>query len=136
MHQHLRILGIILLAFGIFGIVMTIAAFIFFVLTVYLSGDMAHGLDFSFIDYYLSAIVLFTTIVSILQLIAGIGLMKRRPWARVVTIIASILSLPGLKRSIRRKPSTLCLRHRFPYNPSDSQDTLGVFARARSHAFL
>ena len=40
-----------------------------------------------------SALVAFLVIVSLPGLIAGVGLLKMRPWARIVGIIVAILSL-------------------------------------------
>jgi hypothetical protein len=40
-----------------------------------------------------SALVAFLVVVSLPGLIAGIGLLKMRPWARIVGIIVAILSL-------------------------------------------
>jgi hypothetical protein len=41
-------------------------------------------------------ITLFILLVSLPGLIAGIGLLSFQPWARILTIILSILELPGI----------------------------------------
>jgi hypothetical protein len=40
-----------------------------------------------------SVIAVFLTIVSVPGLIAGIGLLRRRPWARILAIVVSCLDL-------------------------------------------
>ncbi|MHB0998314.1 MAG: hypothetical protein ACYC27_03630 [Armatimonadota bacterium] len=111
MQKQFNIYGIILLILGIIGVISAIAALIFL-------GIMASGINekaadminnsgiipgtvkteenYSSYELYIPLVmVILVTIQSVLQILAGVGLMKRRAWARAATIIVSIISLPS-----------------------------------------
>ena len=55
------------------------------------NGDMASGI-LSLIGF---AIMVIVTIISLPELIAGVGLLSYAPWARILTIVLSVIELPG-----------------------------------------
>jgi hypothetical protein len=90
--RHIRILGIIYIAFGALGI---LAALILFV------GITGEGLLLGNRETILItapaaaavAILLVLILISTLAIIGGMGLLRRRPWARVLVIVLGCLYL-------------------------------------------
>ncbi|UCG59318.1 MAG: protein kinase, partial [Phycisphaerales bacterium] len=70
MREHLKIVAIIRIAWGILGIVIAV--------TVLASGG---------------AIALFFLVLSVPDVIAGVGLLRRRRWARILALIMGVLDL-------------------------------------------
>jgi hypothetical protein len=89
MQQHFRILGWILLVLGILGTLGVIAGTAFFGLITWGMGQIL-AISSSIFIY-----VALVGVVTVLQIVAGAGLLKQKSWARTVTIIVSILALPG-----------------------------------------
>lgn len=115
MQQQFRVCGLIVLVLGIIGVLATITASV-------LIGVMSYGTNVLVSNAFFEAnekgmqpmgsyspftsalygilgygiILIPGMIISVLYIIAGAGLIKQRPWARVMTIIISIVSLPGL----------------------------------------
>jgi len=100
MRDHVRILGILHIVFGSMGIVGALVVLLIF-------GGLAGIVGSSSIDTgdvdrttgmaVLGGIGLIVFIVIVLlsvpSLIAGIGLLKYKPWARILTIVLSALDL-------------------------------------------
>lgn len=100
MAQHVKILGILHIIFGSLGILGAIVVFLIFGGISAIVG-MNHDADAATAIPILGGIGLFVFILllvlSVPGLVAGIGLLQLRPWARLLTIILSafdLLSVP------------------------------------------
>ena len=100
MQTHVRVLGILHLAFGALGVLTAIFLSVLFGGITSLIGMNATGDDARIAIPILGGIgtliVLVTVALSIPSLIAGWGLLSYRPWARILTIILSIVLLVHL----------------------------------------
>ncbi|HTW66373.1 MAG TPA: hypothetical protein VME17_17240 [Bryobacteraceae bacterium] len=101
MAQHVKILGILHLVFGGLGVLAAITVLLIFGGISAVVGVGAHSSDSLAAVPIISAIGGFVFILvlalSLPGLIAGIGLLQLRPWARLLTIILSafdLLSIP------------------------------------------
>ncbi|UCG59319.1 MAG: protein kinase [Phycisphaerales bacterium] len=89
--EHLKIVAIVRIAWGILGIVIAVTVFALVAGTGIATGDstatailLASG----------GAIALFPLVLSVPDVIAGVGLLKRRRWARILALIMGVLDLP------------------------------------------
>lgn len=101
MQSHVRILGILHIVFGALGILAGLAAFLFFGGIAGLIGITESGGDamiaIPIMGTIGSAILALALLLSLPGLIAGIGLLSYRPWARMLMIVLSafhILNFP------------------------------------------
>jgi hypothetical protein len=90
MEKHFSILGALYIACGLLGL--GLAAIVFFALvgSGLISGDATAIAVTSTIGTLVGG---FFAIISIPQIIAGIGLIQRKAWSRVLTMIIGALSL-------------------------------------------
>lgn len=90
MNQHVTVLGALLIAFGIFGLV--VGGFVFFLLTGigWMSGDTDAVFVLSAIG---SMVGFFFLLASLPSLIGGIALLRRAVWARILVLIVAGLNL-------------------------------------------
>jgi hypothetical protein len=96
MDTHVKVLGVLQIAFGVMGLFGAIALLLIFSGTVGLvsvSGDPDAQFALPIIGITGMALVTFLTLLSLPGVIVGIGLLKLRPWARIAGIVLSILSL-------------------------------------------
>ena len=100
MAQHIKILGYLFVAFGLIGIAFALMVFVFGAGAAMLAGagagndqDAAAGALASGGCAAIGAALF--GILSLPSLLAGWGLLKGRSWARILTIILAIFSLPG-----------------------------------------
>ncbi|HEV8131828.1 MAG TPA: hypothetical protein VGQ81_11285 [Acidobacteriota bacterium] len=98
METHVKVLGVLNIILGGMGVMGALIILIIFGGTAGIVGASAHSdPDARFVVPLLSAIGggLFFLILalSVPGIIAGIGLLKFRPWARILTIILSVLNL-------------------------------------------
>jgi hypothetical protein len=96
MDTHVKVLGAIQVASGAIG--MLFALLLVFVFggaagIVGASGDPQAGIAVPIIGLTGMALITFLVILSLPSVIVGIGLLKRRPWARIAGIVISIMSL-------------------------------------------
>lgn len=98
MAGHVKILGILHIAFGLLGIALALILLLVFGGLAGLAGasansngDGAAAIGFFGIVGFIAFFVLL--VLSLPGLIAGIGLIKFRPWARVFGIVISALDL-------------------------------------------
>ena len=90
MSTHIKVIGWLHVIFGIFGLCM--AALVF-------AGSMVGGAfsgSFSGMvgaGLFGSFAAVFITLYSLPTLLAGYGLLTRRPWARILTIILAVFEL-------------------------------------------
>jgi hypothetical protein len=81
MDRHVQLIGILWIVFGLVGLL-----FSFFIFDM---GDIAPGL----LRLIAWAVSLFFMALALPQIIAGLGLLKRREWARILTLIVSFFHL-------------------------------------------
>jgi hypothetical protein len=96
MDTHVKVLGALQVAFGAIG--MLFAVLLVFVFggaagIVGASGDPQAAIAVPIIGLTGMALITFLVILSLPSVIVGIGLLKRRPWARIAGIVISIMSL-------------------------------------------
>jgi hypothetical protein len=90
MEQHIRILAILYIVFGILGLVGAVLVLFAGLGAGFASDDPDAALAGGMCG---TIIAVFIAVISLPNLIAGIGLRNRRQWARILTIILSILNL-------------------------------------------
>jgi hypothetical protein len=90
MEKHINIVAALRIACSILGLVLGVVGFI----VLRLIGDISGDHDAMFVLNLIANIALiFFIILSIPGLIAGFGLLKRKEWARILTLILSVLDL-------------------------------------------
>jgi glucan phosphoethanolaminetransferase (alkaline phosphatase superfamily) len=95
MDRHVQLIGILWIVYGLLGLLF--AFFVFLVLFgvsfIPEMGDITPGI----LRFVAWASSLFFLALAIPQIIAGLGLLKRKEWARILTLIVSffhLLSIP------------------------------------------
>ena len=90
MEQHVRILGIIYVIYGI--LLLLIAGGLFAVMAGIgaMSGDRDAAWIMSGIGFFVAAIV---ALLSIPTIITGVGLQRFRPWARILALVLAVFKL-------------------------------------------
>lgn len=92
MEQHIRIVAILYIILGALGLLLSIAFFIG-------GAGFAAALSSEDRDAALAmgtcgtVVAVIIGIISLPSIIAGMGLLKRKSWARVLTIILSVINL-------------------------------------------
>lgn len=96
MRQHVSILGTLYVVFSGLGILAAFAALMFFggiAGLVRMSDDPEAAVAVPILGIIGVFVFFLTLVISIPGLIVGIGLVKFRPWARVLGIVLSALNL-------------------------------------------
>jgi len=99
METHVKVLGVLEIAMSGFGLV---GAFVLMLVfggalgIIGASGDSDAAFAMPIIGLTGMALVSFLLVLSIPGLIVGIGLLKRRPWARIAGIVISILGMTAI----------------------------------------
>ncbi len=90
MEKHITLVAVINIAFGFLGIFL---AFVLFVVLIG-AGIISQEPDAMRITSIVGvAIAFFLLLTSIPEIIGGFGLLKRKPWARVLVLIIAVLDL-------------------------------------------
>jgi hypothetical protein len=90
MDKHITLAAVLNLGCGILGVLTAFAVFVVLVGAGILSGDT----EAIRITSIVAAAIAFLLIpISVAEIIGGIGLLKRRSWARVLMLIVSVLEL-------------------------------------------
>ncbi len=90
MEKHINVVGALQIGYSIMGIVVGILLFTLF----HFIGDFVDDHEAEFVLSILSKVfIIVITVVSIPGIIAGFGLFKRKEWARILTLILSVLHL-------------------------------------------
>jgi hypothetical protein len=97
MQSHVRVLGILHIIFGALGVLTAIFLMVIFggitgVIGLNASGDDAR-IAIPVIGGIGALVVMFTAMLSLPSIIAGIGLLSYRPWARILTLVLSVFLL-------------------------------------------
>lgn len=96
METHVKVLGVLQIAMGAFGLVGACLLVLVFggaAGIVSASGDPQATIAVPIIGITGIALVLFLLALSLPSIIVGIGLLGRRPWARVAGIVLSIFGM-------------------------------------------
>jgi hypothetical protein len=97
MRTHVKVLGVLYIALGTIGIMVALFMTAMFgtVSSVVGMNSNAHdaAIALPFIGLAGSMLVAFLLIASIPGVIAGIGLLKFQPWARILAIVVAVINL-------------------------------------------
>lgn len=123
MNQHIGILGVLYIVFNL--LFLLAAAVVFFIMTGagILSGDAEAFFITSTIG---TAIGIFLAVLSLPGIIAGIALLQRREWGRILTLILGVLNLFNVPFGTLLGLYTLWVL--------TNQETIDIFAGARKAA--
>jgi len=90
MEKHVTLVAVLNIGFGILGVMIAIFVLIgMIVANIYVEDYDARKI----IPIVGTAVFLFLLITSIPEIIGGFGLLKRRPWARILILIVACLDL-------------------------------------------
>ena len=92
MERHIKILGVIYIAFGALGILAALLLFIGITTEGLLSANRETLLISASAA---TAVAIFLALISTLAIFGGEGLLRRRSWARVLVIVLGCLYLPS-----------------------------------------
>ena len=90
MREHVTVVGALHIGLGALGVVLAIIAFVFLAGIGLLSGDPDALPVLTFIAVIAAG---FLFIISVPDIIGGIGLVKRQSWARILVLILSVIKL-------------------------------------------
>jgi hypothetical protein len=90
MTTHIKILAWLHIVFGIFGALAAVAVLGGTMFGAAFAGSMTNSVLAGLVGGFLS---IFLGAMAALQLIAGWGLLQRKPWARILTIVLGVISL-------------------------------------------
>jgi hypothetical protein len=90
MDKHITLVAVINIAFGFLGIFLALFFFVILVGAGIVSQDPEAMKITTIVGI---AVALFLLMTSIPEIIGGFGLMKRRPWARILVLIIACLDL-------------------------------------------
>ena len=98
MEQHIKVLSVLFIILGILGIVVAVAFMLLGAGTAATILSQDHGSDARIGAAWAGGCITFIAalfgIMAIPSIIAGWGLSQHKSWARILTIILAILSLP------------------------------------------
>ena len=90
MERHIKVVAALQIGYSILGIIIGVVLFIVF----HVIGDYVDEQEAQIaLPIIANVIITMVTIFSIPGIIAGIGLFKRKEWARILTLILSVLHL-------------------------------------------
>ena len=120
MDQHVRILGVLYIAFNL--IALAVAALIFLILTG--AGVLSGDAEALFITSTVGMVIgLFLGMLSLPGIVAGIGQLKRREWGRILALILGVLNLLNIPFGTLLGLYSLWVLA--------NQETINLFRRAR-----
>jgi Ni,Fe-hydrogenase I cytochrome b subunit len=90
MEKHINVVAALHIGFSILGIIIGGIVFVVLYFVRDISGDPDAEMVLTIIA---NVMVIFVIIFSLPGIIAGIGLFKRKEWARILTLIISVLDL-------------------------------------------
>jgi hypothetical protein len=90
MEKHINVIAALQIGFSILGLI--IGGIIFTIL--FFIGDFVDDADAQVVLNIIAKIIMAVIVIlSIPGIIAGVGLLKRKEWARILTLILSVLDL-------------------------------------------
>ena len=96
METHVKVLGILNIVFGAFGLCGALMLMLVFGTAagaVGISGDPDAAVALPILGLTGMALVIFAVVTSLPAVLIGYGLFRLRPWARIAGIVLSIVSL-------------------------------------------
>jgi hypothetical protein len=90
MEQHVKIIAVLYIVFGALGILAALMLFFIIAGAGAASGDEEAMMVTGIVAV---ALAVFLVVVSLPGIIAGIGLLQRRNWARILAIVLAALNL-------------------------------------------
>ena len=96
MLTHVKVVGVLMIALSAFGVLGAVALMMLFGVafgSVGVSGDPDAAVALPIIGLVGSGLVIFLLALSLPGLITGVGLLKFKPWARIVGIVLCGLNL-------------------------------------------
>jgi len=96
METHVKVLGVLQIALGALSLLLALVITVVFmggVGALGISGDPDAQRAMPFVGLIGTSIVTLLVVTSLPSIITGIGLLKFRPWARILGIVLSVLSL-------------------------------------------
>jgi hypothetical protein len=95
MDTHVKVLAILYIVFGVLGTLLGLGfmALLSFIGLAGAASDPDAWMAMPILGITGAALGVFLLILSLPGIVAGIGLLKYRPWARIVTIVLSALNL-------------------------------------------
>lgn len=93
MEKHVNVIGILLIAFGVMGLLAcSVVSFLFLVMGMF-TGMLSAESGFIVSGTILTAFFFIFAISSLPMIIAGWGIMKLRNWARILGLVMSFILL-------------------------------------------
>ncbi|SHE98811.1 hypothetical protein SAMN05444274_103175 [Mariniphaga anaerophila] len=90
MEKHVNIVAALHIGLSILGILAGIFVYVLF----YFIGDLSNDDQARFVlSIIAKVLVIFMIVLSLPGIVGGIGLFKRKEWARILTLIVSVLDL-------------------------------------------
>lgn len=96
MDTHVKVVAVLNIAAGAFGLLLGVAALLFFggmASIVSVSGDADAVTAVPVLGLIGSGLALIALVCSIPSIVVGIGMWRLRPWARIAGIVLSVLHL-------------------------------------------
>jgi hypothetical protein len=98
MEPHVKVLGILFIVYGAFGLAVSLLMLLAFGGATGLVGLAAVDepgtlLAMPVVGVIGSVIIGFTLLMAVPRIVAGFGLLGRRPWARILAVVLSALGL-------------------------------------------
>jgi hypothetical protein len=90
MDKHITVVGALHVGYGILSLLLGLALWICLVGAGLISADPHIMRVLSFIG---TLVGLFLVIISVPEIVGGIGLLKRRPWARILLLVLAAVEL-------------------------------------------
>jgi hypothetical protein len=98
MEQHIKILSVLFIIFGILGLIVAVGIFMLGAGTAasILANDNSNEarVGAAWAGGCITFVAVLTGLISIPSIIAGWGLSKRKSWARILAIIIGLIALP------------------------------------------
>lgn len=90
MKTHINLVATLHIVFSVLGLIAALFFYVFFGVV----GDIADDMEAEFVLNIIgSSLAVFFAIISVPGIIGGVGLLKRKEWARILVIIISALDL-------------------------------------------
>lgn len=90
MEKHINIVAALHIGLSVLGILIGFSVFTI----LHLVGDFSNDQQAQFVLSLIARVLVgFMILLSVPGLVAGIGLLKRKEWARILTLIVSVISL-------------------------------------------
>jgi len=101
LQQHVKILGVLYIVLGTMGVLAALICLMIFggvagILGIVAQEEPDARIAVPIVGAFAVGLFLFLLVLSVPGIIAGVGLLNLRPWARIVTVILSALNLMNI----------------------------------------